>query len=73
MRWSFLQKIKQTDWKMRKKGRQKRGIKKSGCGRKIPYENSSWDTSLFCIRRIRRWYCHDLHMNEEAIQNEEKN
>ena len=47
----------------------KRGIKKSICGRKIPYDHSSWDASLFCIRRIRRWYCHHLHMNEEAIQN----
>ena len=52
-----------------KEVRKKRGMKKSISGRKIPYDDSSWDTSLFCIRRIRHWYCHNLHMNEEAIQN----
>ena len=52
-----------------KEVRKKRGMKKSISGRKMPYDDSSWDTSLFCIRSIRYWYCHHLHMNEEAIQN----
>ena len=53
--------------------RQKWGIEKSGCCWKILGDDSSWNSSLFCIRRIRSWYCHHLHMNEEAIQNSEKN
>ena len=60
--WTFLHEIKQTDWKNRKKEvSNNREIKKSICGRKMPYD-------LFCNRRIRSWDCHHLHMNEEAIQ-----
>ena len=55
--------------RQKKEVRKKRGMKQSISGRIIPYDDSSWDTSLFCITRIRHWYCHHLHMNEEAIQN----
>ena len=55
--------------RQKKEVRKKRGMKQSIPGRIIPYDDSSWDTSLFCIRSIRHWYCHQLHMNEEAIQN----
>ena len=47
----------------------KRGIKKSICGRRITYDDSIWDTSVFCTRDTRSWYCHHLQMKEEAIQN----
>ena len=55
--------------RQKKEVRKKRGMKQSISGRIIPYDDSSWDTSLFCITRIRHWYCHHLDMNEEAIQN----
>ena len=40
----------------------KRGIKESMCGRRITYDDSSWETSLFWTRGTRRWYCHHLQM-----------
>ena len=41
-----------------------KGIKKSICGRRVSYGDSSWETSLFCTRGSRSWYCLYLQMKE---------
>lgn len=53
----------------KKKVTKNKGIKNSICGRRIGYGDSSWETSLFCTRGSRSWYCLHLQMKEEGSQN----
>ena len=44
----------------KKKVTNTRRMKKSICAKKIAYDDSSWDSSLFCTRGTRSLYCHHL-------------
>ena len=62
-------KVCKKTYAQKKETTKKRGIKKPIWRRRVTYDDSSWDTSLFCTRNNRSWYCHHLQMKEEAIQN----